>query len=116
MIVIDSLTGYITSVGAAADIALQIRNLLSFLAQRNVTTLLISVQHGLLGSADEPTVAMSYLADTVVLLRYYEHMEAAQAVGVHRGTVSRWCGAFRATARPVSRKEGAGGALAISLC
>ena len=85
MIVIDSLTGYIASMGAATDIALQIRNLLSFLAQRNVTTLLVSVQHGLLGSADEPSVAMSYLADTVVLLRYYEHLgEVRRALSVFK--------------------------------
>jgi circadian clock protein KaiC len=71
--------------GAATDIALQIRNLLSFLAQRNVTTLLVSVQHGLLGSADEPSVAMSYLADTVVLLRYYEHLgEVRRALSVFK--------------------------------
>jgi circadian clock protein KaiC len=83
MIVIDSLTGYVTSVGTAADVALQIRNLLSFLAQRNVMTLLVSVQHGLLGSADEPTIAMSYLADTVILLRYYEHRgEVRRALSV----------------------------------
>ena len=85
MIVIDSLTGYIASMGAATDIALQIRNLLSFLGQRNVTTLLVSVQHGLLGSADEPSVAMSYLADTVVLLRYYEHLgEVRRALSVFK--------------------------------
>ena len=85
MIVIDSLTGYIASMGAATDITLQIRNLLSFLAQRSVTTLLVSVQHGLLGSADEPSVAMSYLADTVVLLRYYEHLgEVRRALSVFK--------------------------------
>jgi hypothetical protein len=59
-VVKHSLTGYVTSVGAAGT--LQIRNLLSFLAQQNVITLLVSVQHGVLGSADVPTVAMSYLA------------------------------------------------------
>jgi circadian clock protein KaiC len=85
MIVIDSLTGYVTFVGTAADVALQIRNLLSFLAQRNVMTLLVSVQHGLLGSADEPTIAMSYLADAVILLRYYEHRgEVRRALSVFK--------------------------------
>jgi len=85
MIVVDSLTGYVTSVGTAADFTLQIRNLLSFLAQRNVMTLLVSVQHGLLGSADEPTIAMSYLADAVILLRYYEHRgEVRRALSVFK--------------------------------
>jgi circadian clock protein KaiC len=70
MIVVDSLTGYVASMGAATDVALQIRNLLSFLAQRDVTTLLVSIQDGLLGSEDGPSAAMSYLADTVILLRF----------------------------------------------
>jgi circadian clock protein KaiC len=83
MIVIDSLTGYVASMGAATDIALQIRNLLTFLAQRNVTTLLVSIQGGLFGSEDEPSGTMSYLADTVVLLRYYEHLgEVRRALSV----------------------------------
>ncbi len=84
-IVIDSLTGYIISVGVAEGVALQIRNLLSFLAQRNVTTLLVSVQHGLFGSTVEPTLAMSYLADAVILLRYYEHLgEVKRALSVFK--------------------------------
>jgi circadian clock protein KaiC len=50
-----------------------------------IATLLVSVQHGLLGSADEPSVAMSYLADTVVLLRYYEHLgEVRRALSVFK--------------------------------
>jgi len=84
-IVIDSLTGFIISVGVAEGVALQIRNLLSFLAQRNVTTLLVSVQHGLFGSTVEPTLAMSYLADAVILLRYYEHLgEVKRALSVFK--------------------------------
>jgi KaiC/GvpD/RAD55 family RecA-like ATPase len=85
MIVVDSLTGYVASMGAATDVALQIRNLLSFLAQRNVTTLLVSIQHGLLGSEDEPSAAMSYLADTVILLRFYEYFgEVRRALSVFK--------------------------------
>ena len=52
---------------------MQIRNLLTYLGERNVTTVLVSVQHGLLGAVDTPAGYISYLADTVVLLRYYEH-------------------------------------------
>ena len=84
-IVVDSLTGYVASMGAATDVALQIRNLLSFLAQRDVTTLLVSIQHGLLGSEDEPSAAMSYLADTVILLRFYEYLgEVRRALSVFK--------------------------------
>jgi circadian clock protein KaiC len=73
MIIIDSLTGYTTSMGDATNLMLQIRNLLSFLAEKNVATLLISVQHGLFGPTDAPDANISYIADNVVLLRYYEH-------------------------------------------
>ncbi len=73
MVVIDSLTGYMTSMGDSVSLTLQIRNLLSYLAEKNVATLLISVQHGLFTSADAPGANISYIADNVVLFRYYEH-------------------------------------------
>lgn len=73
MIVIDSLTGYMTSMGDLGHLTLQIRNLLSYLSERNVATLLISVQHGLLSATDAHSENISYIADNVVLLRYYEH-------------------------------------------
>src|SRR4051812_41842687 len=46
---------------------LQICNLLTYLGEHSVTTLLVSVQHGLMGPADAPAAHVSYLADTVVL-------------------------------------------------
>jgi len=73
MIVIDSLTGYMTSMGDEGHLTLQIRNLLSYLCEKNIATLLISVQHGLLGATDGQCENISYIADNVILLRYYEH-------------------------------------------
>lgn len=73
MIVIDSLTGYMTSMGDPGHLTLQIRNLLSYLAERNVVTLLISVQHGLLGLSKAKDEDISYVADNIVLMRYHEH-------------------------------------------
>ena len=64
---------------------MQIRNLLTYLGERNVTTVLVSVQHGLLGAVDTPAGYISYLADTVVLLRYYEHQgEVRRALSVFK--------------------------------
>ena len=93
MVVIDSLTGYMTSMGDQGHLTLQIRNLLSYLAEKNVATVLISVQHGLLGVVDAQGENISYIADNVVLLRYYEH----------RGDVRRALSVFKRRAGPHER-------------
>jgi circadian clock protein KaiC len=49
-----------------------LHELLSFLNQRGVVTILVMAQYGILGSALDSPVDLSYLADTVVLLRYFE--------------------------------------------
>jgi circadian clock protein KaiC len=84
-VIIDSLTGYVASMGDDASLMLQVRNLLTYLGEHGVTTLLVSVQHGLIGPVDAPAGPVSYLADTVVLLRYYEHGgEVRRAVSVFK--------------------------------
>ena len=90
MVVIDSLTGYVTSMGDFVSLRLQIRNLLSYLAERNVATLLISVQHGLFGAADAPGGDISYIADNVVLFRYFEHKgDVRRALSVFKRRAGR---------------------------
>jgi circadian clock protein KaiC len=49
-----------------------VHELLSYLANRGVTSLLTLVQHGIFGSPVDETADVSYLADTVILLRYFE--------------------------------------------
>ncbi|HEX2061031.1 MAG TPA: ATPase domain-containing protein, partial [Thermoanaerobaculia bacterium] len=51
---------------------LHLHELLSYLGQNGVATVLVFAQHGLLGSAMQAPVDVSYLADCVVLLRYFE--------------------------------------------
>jgi circadian clock protein KaiC len=64
---------------------LQVRNLLTYLGEQNVTSVLVSVQHGLMGPVDAPAGHVSYLADTVIVLRYYEHLgEVRRAVSVFK--------------------------------
>ena len=97
-VIIDSLTGYMASMGDEASLMLQIRNLLTYLGEHGVTTLLVSVQHGLMGPVDAPAGHVSYLADTVVLLRYYEHGgEVRRAVSVFK----RRAGAHERTIRDI---------------
>jgi circadian clock protein KaiC len=97
-LVIDSLTGYAASMGDEAHLSLQIRNLLSFLGEKGVTTILVSVQHGLMGDVATQAGYISYIADTVVLLRYYEHRgEVKRALSVFK----RRAGAHERTIRDI---------------
>jgi circadian clock protein KaiC len=72
VVVIDSLNGYLNAMPAEHFLVVQLHELLTFLAQRGVMTLLVTAQHGLVGSNMMSPVDVSYLADTVILLRYYE--------------------------------------------
>jgi circadian clock protein KaiC len=72
MIVIDSLNGYLQSMPEERLLPIQVHELLSFLATRGVTCLMTLVQHGIFGSPVDEAAEISYLADTVVLLRYFE--------------------------------------------
>jgi circadian clock protein KaiC len=72
VVVIDSLNGYLNAMPAEHFLVVQLHELLTFLAQSGVTTLLVTAQHGLLGSSIVAPVDVSYLADTVILLRYFE--------------------------------------------
>jgi len=57
--------------------------MLSYLGQLGVASLLVSAQQGLMGTQMTSPVDVSYLADTVVMLRYYEDRgEVKQAVSV----------------------------------
>ena len=63
-------------------VLVQLHELLAYLAQLDVVTLLINAQQGLIGQMTN-TLDVSYLADTVVLLRYFEaHGEVRQAMSV----------------------------------
>jgi len=71
VVVIDSLTGYMNSMPDERFLILQMHELLSYLGQLGVVTIMIMAQHGLVGPMDSP-VDLSYLADAVLLLRYFE--------------------------------------------
>jgi circadian clock protein KaiC len=54
-------------------LVIQLHELLTFLGRRGVTTLLVVAQHGLMGTGMNAPVDASYLADSVILLRFFEH-------------------------------------------
>ncbi|HUQ20900.1 MAG TPA: ATPase domain-containing protein [Gemmatimonadaceae bacterium] len=72
LVVIDSINGYMQSMPEERLLPIQIHELLSFLSNNGVTCVLTLVQHGIFGSPVDDAVDVSYLADTVVLLRYFE--------------------------------------------
>ena len=73
LIVIDSLNGYLNAMPEEQFLTAQLHELLTYLGRRGVTTIMVVAQHGLLGSQMHSPVDTSYLADSVVLFRYFEH-------------------------------------------
>lgn len=70
-IIIDSLNGYQAAMPEENALILHMHELLQYLNRRGATTFLTVAQHGLVGDMKAP-VDVTYLADTVVLLRYFE--------------------------------------------
>ncbi len=72
IIVIDSLSGYLASMPEENQLILQLHELLSYLNQQGVLTLLINAQHGLVGTMSTGQLNISHIADVVVLFRFFE--------------------------------------------
>ncbi|GGY73922.1 serine/threonine protein kinase [Cellvibrio zantedeschiae] len=82
VIVIDSLNGFLQAMPSEKLLGTHMHELLTYLGQRSVITLLVGVQQGMLGGMSSGIDA-SYLADNVILLRYYEAFgEVQQAISV----------------------------------
>jgi circadian clock protein KaiC len=82
VVAIDSLNGYMAAMHDERAVVAQFHELLSYLRQVGVSTLIVVGQHGLTGPMASP-VDVSYLADTVLLLRYFEFRGAVrQAISV----------------------------------
>src|ERR671932_1594961 len=71
MVVIDSLSGYLNAMPEEQYMLLQMHELLNYLNQQGVVTILILAQHGMVGQMAAP-VDLTYLSDTVLLLRFFE--------------------------------------------
>jgi circadian clock protein KaiC len=71
MVIIDSLTGYLNSLAEEQQLLLQMHEILTYLNQRGVVTLLLLANHGLIGQMST-SIDLTYLSDSVMLLRYFE--------------------------------------------
>jgi len=83
VVVIDSLNGYMQAMPEERFLLIQVHELLTYLGHRGVVTFLVVAQHGVLGSVMQNPVDLSYLADSVILFRYFEMRgEFRQALSV----------------------------------
>ena len=105
VLVIDSLNGYLNAMPDERFLVLQMHELISYLNQLGVLTIMVLAQHGLLGQMQAP-VDLSYLSDDVIMLRYFEaggRVRRAISVvkkrsGMHEDTIRE----FRLTSRGVT--------------
>ncbi|HEX4608670.1 MAG TPA: ATPase domain-containing protein [Urbifossiella sp.] len=101
VVVIDSLNGYLQAMPEERFLTAQLHELLTYLGHKGVVTFLLVAQHGLIGQMQTP-VDTTYLADTVILFRYFEAMgEVRQALSV----VKKRSGRHERTIRELSLGE-----------
>jgi circadian clock protein KaiC len=90
ILVIDSLNGYLNAMPGEKFLTIQLHELLMYLGQQSVATIMIGAHRGLIGGAMQAPVDASYLADAVILLRYFEAKgEVRQAISVVKKRGSR---------------------------
>jgi circadian clock protein KaiC len=71
MVILDSLTGYQNAMPEENFLTLQMHELLTYLGQQGMVTILVLAQHGLVGPM-QTTVDLTYISDTVLMLRFFE--------------------------------------------
>ncbi|HWP06148.1 MAG TPA: ATPase domain-containing protein [Polyangiaceae bacterium] len=79
LIVIDSLNGYLNAMPEENFLTTHLHEMFAYLNQKGVTTIIVAAQHGMIATRGTNEIDVSYLADTVLLFRYFE-AEAA----IHR--------------------------------
>ena len=90
ILLIDSLNGYLQAMPDVKFLNIQLHELLTFLSHCGVVTMLTVAQQGIMGSTMIAPVELTYLADTVLLLRYFEHAgEIRKAVSVLKKRIGK---------------------------
>jgi circadian clock protein KaiC len=83
LVVIDSLNGLLNAMAEERSLLIQLHEVLTYLSQLGVVTIMVVSQAGLMGSGMKTPVDVSYLADTLLLFRYFEATgEVRQALSV----------------------------------
>jgi circadian clock protein KaiC len=103
VVVIDSLNGYLNAMPEERFLIIHLHELLTYLGQAGVATILIGAHQGLIGASMITPVDASYLADAVILMRYYESRgEVRQAISI----VKKRGGAHERTIREFRMESG----------
>ena len=103
IVVVDSLNGLMNSMSEEHALTMQLHEVLSYLNQRGVASFLVLAQYGLLGTDVSSPADVSYLADNVLLLRYFEAAgEVCQALSV----MKRRSGPHERSIREMSIRNG----------
>jgi len=97
VVIIDSLNGYQAAMPDENSLILHIHELLQYLNRRGAATFMTVAQHGLVGDMKAP-VDVTYLADTVILLRFFEALGAVRRAmsiikkrtGAHESTIREY--------------------------
>jgi circadian clock protein KaiC len=98
VVLIDSLNGYVHAIPTAHSPLVRMHELLAYLNDRGVATMLVSAQHGIMGSHMVSPVDVSYLADAVILFRFFEAFGAVRKAvsvvkkrtGLHETTIREY--------------------------
>ncbi len=101
VVVLDSLNGYVNAMPNEDYLYLHLHELLTYLNQQGVLTLMILAQHGLVGPMGAP-VDVSYLADTVILTRFFE---ARGAVKKAISVIKKRSGPHETTLRELTMRK-----------
>lgn len=103
MVVIDSLSGLIHAMPHENHLILQLHELLNFLNLRGVVTLIVLAQQGIMGTNMQTPVDLTYLADTVVITRFFE---AAGSVKTALSVIKKRTGPHEKTIRELQISSG----------
>ena len=103
VVLMDSLTGYFHSMPQEEALLAQMHDLLAFLSNSGVLSILIVSQHGFIGQGIQGPLDVSYMADTVILLR---HFEAAGAVRKAISVIKKRSGPHETTIRELKLASG----------
>ena len=101
VVVLDSLNGYINAMPDEEFLHLHLHELLSYLNQQGVMTVMILAQHGLIGPMGAP-VDVSYLADSVIITRFFEALgNIRKAISI----IKKRSGAHETTVRELTMQH-----------
>jgi circadian clock protein KaiC len=103
LVIIDSLNGFLNAMPGEKFLAMQLHELLGYLSQKGITTVMTLAQHGFVGTNVDTPVDVSYLADTVLLFRYFE---AAGEIKKALSVIKKRSGEHESTIRELVMKKG----------